>query len=157
MDSKLKKCPFCKGKNIKIVITDDEGNIHNESYEDDPYSGLWYSIAHFSDKHCPIAFWKDDIGDVTYSHRYTTREAAIAAWNRRADHIPQTVKMVEFTREEWAKYLFNNVSLPLADCPKSERKKYSSPVEWEFKEIYLKIADAIIAKCEGALKGGECE
>jgi len=35
---KLKPCPFC-GKRISYYIMDAEGNIHDESYLDDP--SLW--------------------------------------------------------------------------------------------------------------------
>ena len=54
----LKPCPFC-GRKIKIVITDDEGNIHDEDYQKSPWSGLGYQLYHdIADdpsESCPIA------------------------------------------------------------------------------------------------------
>jgi hypothetical protein len=33
------KCPFCGGK-VRILVCDDEGNVHDDDYENDPWSGL---------------------------------------------------------------------------------------------------------------------
>ena len=41
-DSRLKPCPFCGGE-AEIQIADDEGNIHDEDYINDPYSGHHYA------------------------------------------------------------------------------------------------------------------
>lgn len=40
-----KTCPFCGGQ-IDIVITDEEGNIHDEEYAQNAWSGLCYAIEH---------------------------------------------------------------------------------------------------------------
>lgn len=78
------KCPFCGG-NVRILVCDDEGNIHSEEYEDDPWSGLGYQLNHNqNDKigECPIA--TEDDYDVTLGFCiYDTREEATAAWNKR--------------------------------------------------------------------------
>ena len=86
--NELKPCPFCDGS-VKIVVMDDEGNIHREDgYEQEPWSGLTYGLIH-DDKNsgddCPIAtFFEDDrtIGRFLYD----SKEEATEAWNRRADH-----------------------------------------------------------------------
>ena len=44
----LKPCMFCK-QPVRIVVCDDEGNIHGErgcEYERTPWSGLRYGITH---------------------------------------------------------------------------------------------------------------
>lgn len=79
-DSRLKPCPFCGGE-VEIQVADDEGNIHDEDYIDDPWSGLWYEISHDADKYkdCPIArFWGE-----TFGHGYDSIETAIELWNTR--------------------------------------------------------------------------
>ena len=46
------KCPIC-GAELEIVICDDEGNDHCEEYENDPYSGLTFSLQHpYTAKEC---------------------------------------------------------------------------------------------------------
>ena len=84
MNKKIKPCPFCGGE-AKIIICDDEGNIHREDgYEQDPWSGLGYQIEH-SEKSgakegCPIATFNGyTIGILIYD----SREEAITAWNTR--------------------------------------------------------------------------
>lgn len=84
-DNVLKPCPFC-GSKIRIVVCDDEGNIHDDDYENDPWSGLAYMLYHDieddSKQECPIA---GHIGEgVMGIYSYDTREEAIEAWNRRA-------------------------------------------------------------------------
>lgn len=79
---KLDPCPFCGGE-VEVVVCDDEGNIHSEEYECDPWSGLSYGLRHMADRNanCPIAEgWDDLLG----CYLYDTREEAVAAWNRRA-------------------------------------------------------------------------
>ena len=44
-DRELKPCPFC-GATIRIMVCDDEGNTHNDDYENDPWSGLGYQLYH---------------------------------------------------------------------------------------------------------------
>lgn len=79
----LKSCPFCGGK-AEIVCCDDEGNIHNDNYENDPWSGLWYQIrhSHEENKDCPIATYDGIIGNI---YMYETKEEAAEAWNNRKD------------------------------------------------------------------------
>lgn len=83
--SKLKPCPFCGGK-VVIQIRDDEGNLHDEEYEKNPWSGLSYTIGHFHEdnKECPIATYKEDCGQLGV-WLYDTKESAIKEWNRRAN------------------------------------------------------------------------
>ena len=81
MAETLKPCPFCGGE-ARLVVCDSEGNVHDESYEADPYSGLSYAIVHGSDDccgECPVS--TSDL----LPWLYDTREEATAAWNRRAE------------------------------------------------------------------------
>ena len=81
---KLKTCPFCGGKAI-IQIRDDEGNLHNEEgYEQNPWSGLTYSIAHYDvdNEDCPISTYSIDEGQLG-RFLYRTKVDAIEAWNTR--------------------------------------------------------------------------
>lgn len=75
-------CPFCGGQ-IDIVITDEEGNIHDEEYAQNPYSGLGYEIEHniTDNPCCPIARHK---GESLGAYIYDTKEELIEAWNKRA-------------------------------------------------------------------------
>lgn len=80
--SELLLCPFCRGS-VKILVTDDEGNPHDEDYENDPYSGLGYYLSHDSecaDPQCPILTHPMEFTGI---HIYDTREEAIQAWNTR--------------------------------------------------------------------------
>ena len=43
MTEKLRSCPFCGGE-AKLQLTDDEGNFKDESYLENPYSGVGYVI-----------------------------------------------------------------------------------------------------------------
>ena len=81
---KLKPCPFCGGE-AEIVVCDDEGNLHDEEYEKDAWSGLGYKIIHSHEKNegCPIARYEEDEAKMGV-YIYDTREEAIEAWNRRA-------------------------------------------------------------------------
>ena len=81
MAETLKPCPFCGGE-ARLVVCDSEGNVHDGSYEDDPYSGLSYAIVHGSDDccgECPVS--TSDL----LPWLYETREEATAVWNRRAE------------------------------------------------------------------------
>ena len=77
----LKPCPFC-GELISIGWCDDEGNIKDEAYAEDPYSGLRFYLKHetFWGTECPIATHK---GEFIGSQSYDEKEEAIDAWNRR--------------------------------------------------------------------------
>lgn len=81
MTKLIKLCPFCGGK-VEIQIRDAEGNLRDEEYEKDPWSGLTYSIGHYTgdNPNCPIATYKEDIVGV---YLYESKNEAIEAWNRR--------------------------------------------------------------------------
>lgn len=83
MTEKLRPCPFCGGK-ARLQLTDDEGNFKDESYLENPYSGVGYVIVHdISDSGtCPIA---TDSDSSQGSYIYASKEAAINAWNGRTD------------------------------------------------------------------------
>ena len=83
MTDKLKPCPFCGG-GATIVICDDEGNLRDETYLENPYSGLGYFIIHDETQQkgdCPIARYVDEPQGKWI---YETAEDAIKAWNTRA-------------------------------------------------------------------------
>lgn len=91
MSEELRPCPFCGGE-ARLVVCDSEGNVRDESYEADPYSGLSYAIVHGSDDccgECPIS--TSDL----LPWLYETREEAIAAWNRRAERTCRVVRTGE--------------------------------------------------------------
>ena len=81
----LKPCPFC-GNKIRIVVCDEEGNVHDDDYENDPWSGLAYMLYHdMKDdprRVCPIA--KHPGEGMMGIYLYDTRKEAIDAWNWRA-------------------------------------------------------------------------
>ena len=75
------KCSFCGGE-VSVVVCDDEGNLHNDEYENDPWSGLGYVLYHDESQakgYCPIAKHKGE--GVLGMWIYYTREEAVQAWN----------------------------------------------------------------------------
>lgn len=79
----LKPCPFCGGE-AKFTVSDDEGNIRDDEYEYDPWSGLSFRIFHAyeANKDCPIANYEMD-GASMGVHLYDSRAEAAEAWNKR--------------------------------------------------------------------------
>lgn len=73
-------CPFCGGE-VSVVVVDEEGNIRDEEYERDPYSGLSYAVAHDDPNGaCPIATY-----DGPLPWLYDSRDSVSHVWNRRAE------------------------------------------------------------------------
>ena len=86
MTEKLRPCPFCGGE-ARLQLTDDEGNFKDESYLENPYSGVGYVIVHDISNSvdcCPIA---TDYDVVQGGNIYTSKEAAINAWNGRTADV----------------------------------------------------------------------
>lgn len=80
---KLRPCPFC-GVVPKIYICDDEGNIHDENYLHDSYSGLSFGIEHTIEQkgaeNCPIATYEDEkIGVMLFD----SVDELAECWNKR--------------------------------------------------------------------------
>lgn len=88
---KPKPCPFCGGK-VAVVICDDEGNLHDDEYLSNPYSGVGYKLRHTHELNpeCPIAKYDED-GGIVGVIIYDTAEDAIDAWNRRV-HVERKEK-----------------------------------------------------------------
>lgn len=70
------RCPFC-GEPVLICVCDDEGNLHELEYENDPYSGLGYVLVHWTEVTCPIASFD---GETLGREIYDTIEEAVNAW-----------------------------------------------------------------------------
>lgn len=86
MKDELLPCPFC-GVVPRIVVCDEEGNIHEEKgYEEHPWSGLYYGIDHSfvgaEDRGClcPVS---NEIGDVVGNILYEDKQVLIDSWNDR--------------------------------------------------------------------------
>jgi hypothetical protein len=82
-EDKLKPCPFC-GQEVDIGISDDEGNYRDEEYENDPWSGLSFTLIHEHEDsvECPIATHHQEI---LGSRLYESREEVTRAWNKRSE------------------------------------------------------------------------
>lgn len=80
MTKELMPCPFCGGE-VSVVVLDEEGNIRDEEYERDPYSGLSYAVAHDDPNGaCPIATYDEPLPWL-----YDSRDGVAHVWNRRAE------------------------------------------------------------------------
>lgn len=105
MDAELKPCPFCGGTIDGFEIRDDEGNLHDEDYERNPYSGLHYRIIHdkTASPNCPARNEED-----TVTSQHDSKEDAIAAWNHRMgmDDVFEALLLLErrcvFGSAPWA-------------------------------------------------------
>lgn len=81
---KLKPCPFCGGE-VRIQLTDEEGNWRDRSYLKEPYSGTGYELVHDTNNAedgCPIATYPEDERSLGIWN-YDSEKSAIEAWNRR--------------------------------------------------------------------------
>lgn len=84
-DKRLKPCPFC-GQVPMIYVCDDEGNIKDDDYANNPWSGLCYSICYEMDDSkgnnnvCPIATFESEI---LGTQLYDTIDELVERWNRR--------------------------------------------------------------------------
>lgn len=83
-NTELKPCPFCGG-GFTFTKTDEEGNLHEDSYFDKPFSGVAYLIDHSNEKYpyCPVANHPDEEG--WGGNIFDNKEQAIKAWNARAE------------------------------------------------------------------------
>lgn len=81
LDLKLKPCPFCGGF-PKIIVCDDEGNIHSENYINNPYSGIGFMLDHNieDNPNCPIA---NHNGEPCGCTIYDTLDEFVNTWNNR--------------------------------------------------------------------------
>ena len=79
--TKLKPCPFCGGE-ARLQLTDYKGNFKDESYLEEPYSGIGYVIIHNGSMgiDCPVT---TDRGDSIGMYIYRSEKAAIDTWNKR--------------------------------------------------------------------------
>ena len=70
----------------EFVVCDDEGNYHGElgcKYEQDPWSGLSYALAHEGWGKCLLCTDNEVMGGLLFS----TAEVAAEEWNRIASMV----------------------------------------------------------------------
>lgn len=82
-EAKLLPCPFCGGE-ARILVSDSEGNLRDDDYEMNPWSGLGYRLIHAIEENegCPIAKYDCDGAEMGV-YIYNSKKEAIEAWNRR--------------------------------------------------------------------------
>ena len=122
MNEKLSLCPFC-GCEAEIIICDDEGNLHDEEYEKDPWSGLRYMIFHNAEKaeDCPVSHIEIE----NSIWMYDTREEAVEAWNTRVEQKDFISKVYDWAfsslegcdEPEWS--LFFNIADAISNYRKN--------------------------------------
>lgn len=85
LEPKLNPCPFC-GAPPTILICDEEGNIRDDLYKEDPWNGLRYALRHekwdngYTSESCPIA---TNVGEVLGAKLYESVEELARNWNGR--------------------------------------------------------------------------
>ena len=101
----LKPCPFCGGS-VKIVLCDDEGNLHDEDYALRPYSGVDFKIRHTHEENpeCPVAQYEEDGGIVGGVYIYDTEEQATESWNKRVNDAEVRLGQWEMYTDEHGKH-----------------------------------------------------
>lgn len=80
--SEIKPCPFC-GKEVGYYICDSEGNLKDEDYLEDPWSGIGYQIRHemTDGVECPIATHEfEGVGALIYE----SLDELAKFWNSRS-------------------------------------------------------------------------
>lgn len=123
---KPKPCPFCGGK-VAVVICDDEGNLHDDDYLFNPYSGVGYKLRHTHELNleCPIAEYEEDEGTVGV-YIYDTAEDAIEAWNKRLWEEGKNMtkhfcdlcgKDINILQETYKVSVDNNAGIPYMNDP----------------------------------------
>ena len=128
MSNKRLTCPFCGGE-VKILVCDDEGNLHPDEYENDPWSGLGFKLYHdetmTNGQDCPIAGHE---GEGTLGmYIYDTREEAIKYWNTRKPMeriVERLTEEVEYQKKKadeadvLEKVSVSNTRLSMRNCYK---------------------------------------
>lgn len=139
---KLKPCPFCGGS-AKIVLCDDEGNLHDKDYALRPYSGVGFEIRHTHEENpeCPIAGYEVDGGIVGGVYIYDTEEKAAEAWNKR-------VNDASVVHEKWL--LDRWPSWPHREC---SRCKIMIPRTKEVPDQYWQYCPNCGARMDGGNEG----
>ena len=133
-EEKLRPCPFCGGE-ARLQLTDDEGNFKDESYLENPYSGVGYVIMHDtsnSTSDCPIATDSDSSQGI---YIYESKEEAIITWNKR-DCNDLKMPQINFiplkqgiTEDELNEYMVNSDDTNFLIYL---RCKYKTDKEWEY-------------------------